>query len=101
MSDKMTEAVTRNFEANRYEIQVDGNLAGVVEYNEHDGRIDMTHTEVVQEHRGTGTAGALAGGAIVDAVNRELIIVPTCPYIENYLRRHTIAGAKVEWPRED
>ncbi|WP_062211876.1 GNAT family N-acetyltransferase [Demequina oxidasica] len=98
MSDHVSEPVKRNSEASRYEVQVDGNLAGVVEYDEHDGRIDMTHTEVSGDFRGSGIGETLAGSAIIDAVDRGLVIVPSCPFIESYLRKHPIAGAQVEWP---
>lgn len=101
MSTNTTNTVTRNADANRYEIRIDGNLAGVVEYDERDGHIEMTHTEVVEEYRGGDAASALAGQAIRDAVDRDLTIVPSCPYIEKYLHRHEISGAKVDWPTAD
>lgn len=100
MSEHIIEPVTRNAAQNRYEVRVNGDLAGVLEYDEADGRIDMTHTEVVEQYRHEGTAEALAGGAIFDAVERDLTIVPTCPFIEAYLRKYPISGARVDWPSE-
>lgn len=99
MNDNPSPTVTRNAEANRYEIYVDDALAGVVEYEETEGRIALTHTEVFDEFRGGGTASTLAGGAIVDAIARGLIIVPVCPFIARYLDRHPAHAAHVEAPR--
>jgi hypothetical protein len=31
-------------------------------------------------------------------VARDRIIIPLCPYMERYLKRHHLEGARVEWP---
>lgn len=88
--------VTRNDDGSRYEVRVDGELAGFIDYEVAGDRVAFTHTEVFEAHRGGGTAGTLAGESLRDAASRDLTIVPVCPYIARYLDRHDIEGAKVE-----
>lgn len=96
MSEQIT--VSRNDEHSRYEVTVDGELAGVAEFKDHGTRIAFTHTEVFEEHRGGPAAGTLADEALADAAERGLTIVPLCPYIQKRLKKHPIDGADVEWP---
>ena len=72
----------------RYEITVDGELAGFAEYREVDGARVFTHTEVFDAFEGKGVGSALAAGALdhVRATGRRL--VARCPFIAAYLQRH-------------
>lgn len=88
--------VSHQDQDSRYEIHVDGTLAGFIDYELTDGRIVMVHTEVFDDFQGQGVAGTLAGKALADAVERDLVIVPACPYIARYLERHEVPGAQVE-----
>ncbi len=90
--------VTRNDNQSRYDVHVDAELAGFAEFTVDGDRITFTHTEVFEAHRGGGVAGTLAGQALADAVDRGLTIVPLCPFVRKYLKRHPIEGAIVEWP---
>lgn len=91
---------TRVEDARRYEAHVDGQLAGFVEFVEHGDAIRFTHTETLESFRGKGVGEAVAGFALADAVKRDLRIVPVCPYIARYLRRHEVAGAVIDWPED-
>jgi len=93
-------AITLNEEARRYEIHVGSDLAGVAEYSLTEGHILFNHTEIRDDFKGQGLAGTLAAAALADAVRRELTIVPLCPYIARYLRRHEVPGAKIALPEE-
>lgn len=75
-------------EHQRYEWRVDGELAAIAEYDLRPGRIVFTHTEVDPRFEGRGIAGRLAKAALGDARARALEIVPQCPYIAEYIRRH-------------
>jgi predicted GNAT family acetyltransferase len=83
--------VKDNAAERRYEARVDGELA-VVEYEiEHqpDGdRIVFIHTEVPEALEGHGIAGQLARAALEDARARHLTVVPLCPFVTTYIRRH-------------
>ena len=76
----------------RYEVLADGEVVGAADYLDHPGpgspeRI-FFHTEVDDAHAGQGLAARLAGFALDDAVRAGLTVVPVCPYIKAYLRRH-------------
>ncbi len=72
----------------RYEAHIDGELAGVLEYKVARGRIALIHTEVPPVHEGRGVGSALVRFALDDARRRELRVIPTCPYVQDYLKRH-------------
>ncbi|WP_062464322.1 GNAT family N-acetyltransferase [Demequina soli] len=94
----MTVEVTRVADAGRYEITVDGTLAGVAEFRLRSGRIVFTHTVIDEAFEGRGLGSTLAREALADAVARGEVIVPLCPFIHDYLERHDVPGADVEWP---
>lgn len=72
----------------RFEITVDGKLAGFSEYRSRPGRIVFTHTEVDDAYQGRGLAGRLVRAALDRARRLELEVTPLCPYVANYIRRH-------------
>jgi len=87
--------VVDNQDQHRYEIRVDGALAGAAYYRVHpagDGaepeRIVFTHTEVEKEFEGKGVGSKLAGDALTLAKGRGLQIVAQCPFIAAYLKKH-------------
>lgn len=72
----------------RFEISVDGRLAGFAEYERRPGRMVLTHTEVDDAYTGRGLAGRLARHAL-DAARAEGVRVnPQCSYIADYIRKH-------------
>ncbi|WP_156159094.1 GNAT family N-acetyltransferase [Demequina gelatinilytica] len=92
--------VLRVEDRGRYELLVDGALAGVAEFRWRSGRIVFTHTEVASAYEGRGLGSVLARDALADAAARGEVIVPVCPFMAAYLRRHTLPGATVDWPEE-
>lgn len=80
--------IDRNDEKRRYELRLDGELGGFAEFRTNPGRITFTHTVVFPEHEGKGLGSRLAKFALDDAVSRGDTIVPVCPFISAYLRRH-------------
>lgn len=97
MTDDPT--VTRNDEASRYEIFSGDILAGFAEYELRPGEILFTHTEIDPAFQSKGLASVLAAGALADAAASGETIVPYCPYIARYLKRHEVDGAKIRWPQ--
>jgi predicted GNAT family acetyltransferase len=73
--------------AHRYETEVDGELA-VAYYQLAGTTITFTHTEVPERFEGRGIGGALARFALEDARARGLGVIPRCPFISAYIRRH-------------
>jgi hypothetical protein len=80
--------VSDNPESARYEVKVDGNVAGFVDYHLRGDKIALTHTEVFPEYEGQGLAGRLARTALDSARDAGLSVIPTCPYIAKYIERH-------------
>jgi predicted GNAT family acetyltransferase len=80
-------AVTDNTHAHRYEARLNGGLA-LIEYQREGKRIIYLHTEVPVALEGQGIASALARGALEDARARNLTVVPLCPFVSAYIRRH-------------
>ena len=60
-------SVDRKDGAERYEILVDGAVAGFAAFQESETHIAFTHTEVDDAYQGKGLASQLAGEAIADA----------------------------------
>jgi predicted GNAT family acetyltransferase len=79
----------------RYELVVDGELAGVAEYRDREGRRIFVHTEVASSYGGRGLGNRLAKGALDDALGRGLHIVPRCPFIRAWLERHPDYAARL------
>ncbi len=81
--------VTDNTEASRYEVTVDGAVAGFAAYRLHGDRIVFTHTEVDDAYEGQGLGGALARGALDDVRARgEYRVTALCPFISAWIERH-------------
>lgn len=75
-------------ERNRYELRLDGRLVGLAAYRRRDGLIVFTHTQVDESCSGRGFGGILATAALDDARRQGLAVVPLCPFIAAYIKRH-------------
>ncbi|MFF5259176.1 GNAT family N-acetyltransferase [Actinomadura viridis] len=84
----MSKEISDNPEASRYEIRVDGSLAGFAEYRTRPGKIVFTHTEVDGAYEGQGVGGALARGALDDVRAKGLAVVPLCPFFKGWIDKH-------------
>jgi predicted GNAT family acetyltransferase len=80
--------VRDNRDRSRYELVVDGEVAGFVQYSMRGGRLILVHTEIDDAHAGHGLAGILVSGVLDDVRRRRLRIVPICPFVEGYIERH-------------
>jgi len=80
--------VSDHAEQHRFEITVDGERAGLAYYRLDGESIVFTHTEVDPAFEGKGVGSRLANGALTQAGERGLRIVPQCPFIAAYLKRH-------------
>jgi predicted GNAT family acetyltransferase len=74
--------------AHRYEITVDGVLAGFAAYRDRDGRRVFTHTEISPKFEGRGLGSQLVRAALDDVRNRGLLVVPLCPFVRSWLESH-------------
>lgn len=79
--------VIHNKEAHRFEVRTDDGLA-TLEYQTPGNKIIFTHTEVPRPMEGQGIAGLLAKTGLNYAKDNELKIMPLCPFVAGYIRRH-------------
>ncbi len=79
--------VEHNPAARRYQVHI-GEYLAVAEYRVDGDTITFTHTQVPKELEGHGIANKLAHAALEDARARQLTVVPLCPFIASYIRRH-------------
>jgi uncharacterized protein len=71
----------------RYELYADdGELAGEILYRRLPGALALVHTEVDPKRQGLGSE--LVKGALDDMRERGLNVVPVCPFVIAYIRRH-------------
>jgi predicted GNAT family acetyltransferase/glutaredoxin len=75
-------------EKSRYELRLDGRLIGLAAYRRRDKRIAFTHTEVDESCEGHGFGSRLAAAALEDALREGLEVVPLCPFVAWYIKRH-------------
>lgn len=79
--------VVRNEAASRFETVVDGWLC-VADYRIEEGRIVLTSVRVPPAVEGRGIAGALTRAALDWASEQGMDVLPLCPYVQAWLRRH-------------
>lgn len=86
----MNTEVLHNAELKRYEINLDGELAGFADYRLADGDIIFNHTEVFPIHRGKNLAAILMEATLKDVrtsfPNEK--VVPTCSYVVKFMEKH-------------
>ncbi len=84
----MAPSVQHNPGGSRYEIVVDGAVAGFAEYQMTEDRMVFTHTEIEDGHEGEGFGSLLVKGALDDVRSAGRQIVPVCPFVTAYIDRH-------------
>jgi predicted GNAT family acetyltransferase len=80
--------VVHNAAAGQFEIRSDTGGAAVLTYVQRGDTLDLMHTRVPGELEGQGYGGALAKAALDYARAQGLKVIPTCPFVSAYLRRH-------------
>jgi predicted GNAT family acetyltransferase len=82
------EPVRHDPAARRFDIVVDG-YTGYLTYEEGgEGVLDFQHTYVPSELRGRGIASRLVEHALNHARAHGLKVIPTCPFVAEFMRRH-------------
>ena len=88
-------AVQDQPDRHRYAIERDGQAA-ILTYRRQPGTIELIHTEVPAPLQGRGLAEALARHALEAARRDGVRVIPTCPFVQAYLRRHPDDRSLVE-----
>jgi uncharacterized protein len=79
--------VRDNPEQNRFELDTSEGPAIAV-YRMRDGNLHITHTEVPKVLEGRGIGSQLVRGTLEIARTRGVKVVPRCPFVAAYMRRH-------------
>lgn len=90
-------APVKNEAAGRWEMERGGQVATLT-YTHAGGLIVYQHTEVPPELEGHGVASALARAALDDARAHHLRVVPRCPFVASYIKRHPAYQDLVDAP---
>lgn len=91
MSNKHDDAglrVVDDVPAQRFEVELDGEVATLA-YERAGHRLVLIHTEVPPNLQGHGIGHLLVRAALDEAAREGELIVPLCPFVVSYLRRHS------------
>lgn len=88
MATPAAPVVRRVEDKHRYEILVDGVLAGFTEYLDRDEQRVFYHTEIGDAFAGQGLASRLVRQALTDVRDAGKRVVPVCPYVAGFLEKH-------------
>ncbi|MET0952412.1 MAG: GNAT family N-acetyltransferase [Aeromicrobium sp.] len=84
----MTTIVQDNPTDSRFEIIVDGELAGFVDYRQEGGAYALPHTRIYPRFEGRGLGGQLISGALTEIAARGGSVLPYCPFVPKVIRDH-------------
>lgn len=63
-------------------------VAGMIVYHVRNGRYLLVHTETSPDYRGKGVASTLVKHTLDDLRDRGEVVVPLCPYVHAWIKRH-------------
>jgi hypothetical protein len=74
--------------SSRYEVLVDGDVAGFAAYQLYEGSYVFDHTVIKDEYAGRGLGTVLARGALDDVRAQGMRMVPLCEFFAGWLGKH-------------
>jgi predicted GNAT family acetyltransferase len=83
--DKQTLKI--NDATHRLELEAEGSIA-FIEYKLLRDTLFLIHTEVPPELEGKGAGSAIVQKALQYAKDNNYKIIPICPFVQSYLKRH-------------
>ena len=84
----MATEVRNNPQQARYEIAVDGELAGVADYRLDGDTFVFPHTEIDPSMRNRGLGAELVRGALDDVRRNGGTVVPRCWFVAQFIDEH-------------
>jgi len=85
----MSTSVVHDKENHRYEIYLDQERVGLMDYNVSNDEIHLVHTEVNPEHQGKNLAAILLRESLADIRSAGVHkVVPVCSYTVKYMEKH-------------
>lgn len=83
---RVSTVVQDNPDASRFEITVDGELAGFVDYRRVGDEYALPHTRIFTAHEGHGLGGRLVQGTLETIRQRGGTVLPYCPFVPKVIR---------------
>jgi predicted GNAT family acetyltransferase len=85
----MPTEVVQDPSMNRFELVVDGEVAGATDYQIRDDTIVFTHTEIDPSRREKGLGGELVRGALnLVRAETDYRVVASCPFTAKWIDEH-------------
>jgi predicted GNAT family acetyltransferase len=81
-------AVKENPDEERFEIAVDGELAGFTVYQERGNNYALLHTEIDDRYAGQGLGSILIRHTLDDLRSRGIGVLPYCPFVRAFLAKN-------------
>ncbi|MRH86507.1 N-acetyltransferase [Nocardia sp. SYP-A9097] len=93
--------VRKNAALDRFELYVDGMLAGVAAYQDTANERAFIHTEIYPQHEGLGFGRKLVQGALDQTRDTGYGILPMCPMVHHFVEsRPEYLTLVPHWSRE-
>lgn len=73
---------------NRFELNVNGQVAFIDFIEAKESKIFLTHTEVPKSLEGEGVGSALVSKVLDYIRTNNLQLAPLCPFVASYIKRH-------------
>lgn len=82
----MTTTVADNPASSRFEITVDGELAGFLDYRKDGDEYAIPHTRIYTHFEGHGLGSELVSRALSEIAARGGTVLPYCPFVPKVIR---------------
>jgi len=80
--------IKNNYEKSRYEIFIEGELAGFADYKVIEDTVTFPHTEVDPAFGGRGVGSALVEFALEDVKEQGKFVAPVCPFVSKAIAKN-------------
>ncbi len=80
--------ITNNSARSRYEIFIEGELAGFADYTFSGDTITFPHTEIFPQFGGRGLGSALIEFALNDVASLGKFVAPVCPFVSKAIAKN-------------
>lgn len=84
----MRTAIQDNARLSRFELYVDGENAGHLQYESRQGQVWLLHTIIEQRFRRARLDNFFMGNVLENLHRRRLAVMPFCPVVRGYLVGH-------------
>jgi predicted GNAT family acetyltransferase len=84
----MTTEVTDNPSSSRFELTIDDELVGYMEYQVDDGEYTIPHTQILPKFRHRGLGATLVVGSLETIRDRQGRVLPYCSFVPKVMRAH-------------